>query len=58
MGELKQITMYMDGSCIGNPGLGSYGIIAEKAGQRKERSGGFRKTTNTRIEISAAILTL
>ena len=56
--ELKQITLYTDGACIGNPGPGGYGVVLLHEGQRKELSGGFRLTTNNRMEIMAAIVGL
>ena len=58
MSELKELNIYADGACSGNPGPGGYGIIAKHAGQRREKSGGFRKTTNNRMEIMAAIVAL
>ncbi len=55
MTDLKPITMYTDGSCIGNPGPGGYGVVLLHSGRRTELSGGYRKTTNNRMEILAAI---
>ena len=51
----KQITIYTDGACLKNPGLGGYGVVLLYADHRKELSGGFRLTTNNRMEIFAAI---
>ncbi len=51
----KHITLYTDGSAIGNPGPGGYGVILRYGEQRRELSGGFRLTTNNRMEIRAAI---
>ena len=53
MSEIIQI--YTDGACKGNPGPGGYGAVLLCDGQRKELSGGFRKTTNNRMELMACI---
>jgi ribonuclease HI len=55
MAELKQVTIYTDGGCDPNPGPGGYGVVLRYAGRRKELCGGFRRTTNNRMEIYAAI---
>lgn len=47
--------MYTDGGCDPNPGPGGYGVVLLFAGQRKELSGGYRLTTNNRMELMAAI---
>ncbi len=47
--------MYTDGSSRGNPGPGGYGTILIWKGHRKELSGGFRLTTNNRMELMAVI---
>jgi ribonuclease HI len=52
---LKKITLYSDGSSIGNPGPGGYGCILEFRGKRKEYSGGEDNTTNNRMELKAVI---
>lgn len=54
-GELKKITIYSDGSSLGNPGPGGYGVIICYKDMRKELSGGFKLTTNNRMELLAAI---
>ncbi|MCY4449962.1 MAG: ribonuclease HI [Chloroflexi bacterium] len=54
----KSITVHTDGACLGNPGPGGYGAVLEFEGTRKELSGGFRLTTNNRMELLAAILAL
>ncbi len=54
----KHVTLYTDGACSGNPGPGGYGAILDYNGKRKELSGGFRKTTNNRMEILAVIVGL
>jgi ribonuclease HI len=51
---IETITLYTDGACIGNPGPGGYGVVQLHKGQRKELSGGFRLTTNNRMEIGGA----
>jgi ribonuclease HI len=47
--------MYTDGACRGNPGRGGYGTILSWKGVEKELSGGYRLTTNNRMEIMAVI---
>jgi ribonuclease HI len=56
--KVKQVTIYTDGACLGNPGPGGYGAILLYQGHKKELSGGYRKTTNNRMEIMAAIVGL
>jgi ribonuclease HI len=53
--ELKDVTIYTDGGCLGNPGPGGYGAVLIYGTKRKELSGGFRRTTNNRMELMAAI---
>ena len=52
---LKHVTIHADGSCLGNPGRGGYGVLLQFGTVEKELSGGFRKTTNNRMELMAAI---
>jgi len=54
---LPDVEIYTDGGCEPNPGPGGYGVVLlhPKTRQRKEASGGFRLTTNNRMEIFAAI---
>ena len=52
---MKGVTLYTDGGCINNPGPGGYGVVLIYNSHRKELSGGFRRTTNNRMEIFAAI---
>jgi len=47
--------MYTDGASRGNPGPGGYGTILMYKGTAKELSGGFRRTTNNRMELMAVI---
>ncbi len=51
----KRVTIYTDGGCLGNPGPGGYGVVLLYNGHRKELSGGYRLTTNNRMELLAAI---
>ena len=51
----KQVVIYTDGACSGNPGPGGYGVVLLFGEHRKELSGGFRKTTNNRMELLGAI---
>lgn len=55
---LKHVTIYTDGAASGNPGPGGYGVILEFQGKRKELSGGYRRTTNNRMELLAAVVGL
>jgi ribonuclease HI len=52
------ITIFTDGASRGNPGPGGYGIIMVSGPHRKEISGGFRKTTNNRMELLSVIVAL
>ena len=56
--DIRHVTIHTDGSCLGNPGPGGYGVILEHDGHEKELSGGFRRTTNNRMEILAVIVGL
>ena len=58
MNKIKHVTIYTDGACSGNPGPGGYGVILIFNDCRKELSGGFRRTTNNRMELMAAIIRL
>ncbi len=49
------ITIYTDGSALGNPGPGGYGVVLLSPPYRKELSGGYRLTTNNRMELMAVI---
>lgn len=56
VGELmKKVQIYTDGACTGNPGKGGFGAVLIYNGVQKEISCGFRKTTNNRMELMAAI---
>ncbi len=56
----EEILLYTDGSSIGNPGPGGYGIVMELRGTtyKKEFSKGYRYTTNNRMELMAVIVGL
>ena len=58
MSTRKEVTIHTDGSCLGNPGPGGYAAILDFRAQEKELSGGFRRTTNNRMEILAVIVGL
>ena len=58
MPTLKHVTIYTDGACLGNPGPGGYGVVLLHDAHRKELSGGFRLSTNNRMEIMAVIVGL
>lgn len=49
------IYLYTDGAASGNPGPGGWGAVLVCGGYRKEMSGGFRRTTNNRMELLAVI---
>jgi len=55
MRQLEEVVIYTDGACLGNPGPGGYGVVLLNDNRRKELSGGFRLTTNNRMEIKAVI---
>jgi ribonuclease HI len=58
MAQLKEVPIYTDGACLGNPGPGGYGAVLLYGPHRREISGGFRLTTNNRMEIMAVIAAL
>ncbi len=51
----KEIELFTDGACSGNPGPGGWGAILRYNGIEKELSGGEAETTNNRMELSAVI---
>jgi ribonuclease HI len=55
---LAKIEIYSDGSSRGNPGRGGYGAVLISGDLRKEISGGFKYTTNNRMELLAVISAL
>ena len=52
---MKKITLFSDGSALGNPGPGGYGVILRYGDKERELCGGERHTTNNRMELLAAI---
>lgn len=58
MQQSHPLIIYTDGAARGNPGPGGYGIVLLWGDKRKEISGGFRLTTNNRMELMAVIVAL
>lgn len=52
---MKEVEVYTDGACSGNPGPGGWGAILRYGGAEKELAGYDRQTTNNRMELTAAI---
>jgi len=52
---MKQVEIFTDGACQGNPGPGGWGAIMRYNGTEKEISGGSPDTTNNRMELSGVI---
>ena len=56
---MSRVVIYTDGSALGNPGPGGYGIVMlAPPDHRKELSSGYRLTTNNRMELMAVIVAL
>jgi ribonuclease HI len=55
---LPRVIIYTDGAAEPNPGPGGYGVVLMAGQHRKELSGGFRKTTNNRMELMGVIVAL
>ena len=55
---MKEVEIYTDGACSGNPGPGGYYAILEFNGKEKVISGGEKNTTNNRMELLAVIVSL
>lgn len=53
--SMKQVEIFTDGACKGNPGPGGWGAILRMGRHEKELSGGEPETTNSRMELTAAI---
>jgi len=53
--DKQTVAIYTDGACSGNPGPGGWGAILIYGDHRKELNGGDAKTTNNRMELTAAI---
>jgi len=56
--EKDGITIYTDGGSSGNPGPGGYGVVIIHEGKTREYSGGYRLTTNNRMELMGVITAL
>ena len=52
---MKEVNLYTDGACSGNPGAGGWGAVLDYKGHRRELSGGEAETTNNRMELTAVI---
>jgi ribonuclease HI len=52
---VKQVEIYTDGGCRGNPGPGGWGVLLIAGAARRELSGAVSATTNNRMELTAAI---
>ena len=54
---MQKVTIHTDGSCLGNPGPGGWAAVLKLEDQdyRKEFAGGYRLTTNNRMEILAVV---
>ncbi len=52
---MKEVILYTDGACSGNPGKGGWGVILMYKNREKELSGGEECTTNNRMELTAVI---
>lgn len=56
---MNHVTIYTDGACKGNPGVGGWGVLLRSAtGVEKELCGGEKETTNNRMEMMAVIQAL
>ena len=55
---MKEIEIYTDGACSGNPGPGGWGAVLRYNGHEREISGAERDTTNNRMELTAVIRAL
>ena len=53
--SMNKITIYTDGACVGNPGPGGYGVVLMSGNKTQKLSGGFKHTTNNRMELMACI---
>ncbi|EGQ9727616.1 ribonuclease HI [Vibrio cholerae] len=54
----KQVEIFTDGSCLGNPGPGGYGVVMRYKQVEKTLARGYRLTTNNRMEMLAAVMAL
>ena len=52
---MKKVTIFTDGACSGNPGIGGWGAVLIYKGIKKEMSGYDKSTTNNRMELFAVL---
>ena len=55
---MKEVVIYTDGACRGNPGPGGWGAVLRYNGSERQLHGGEAATTNNRMELMAAIQAL
>lgn len=55
---MKEVVIYTDGACKGNPGPGAFAAVLLSGSHRREIAAGYRLTTNNRMELLAAICAL
>ena len=55
---MKEVEVHTDGSCLGNPGPGGWGVVLRYQSRERELAGGEALTTNNRMELMAAIMAL
>ena len=55
---MKQVEIFTDGACKGNPGPGGWGVVLRMGHHEKELAGNEKATTNNRMELTAAIRAL
>lgn len=51
----EKVIIYTDGACLGNPGKGGWAAVLQRGDKTKEIYGGYKLTTNNRMELTAAI---
>lgn len=52
---MKEVELFTDGACRGNPGMGGWGVVMRFGAHEKDLYGGEQETTNNRMELMAAI---
>jgi ribonuclease HI len=55
---MSRVTIYSDGSCLGNPGKGGWAALIREGGNERELTGREAKSTNNRMELMAAMKAL
>ncbi len=58
MSDTTHVTIYTDGACSGNPGPGGWGALLQFGDKTRQMSGGEKQTTNNKMELTAAIVSL